>query len=157
QRAFDNSAVRLSPRLARAPIDKALDRLERAASVILKAFEQGVAKKRMRFEDRAVRLSPILLAVPAARRRERLEDLVDGALQGHVGALARMRSRVEAFAPLLRSLSHKSVLERGFALVRDDNGKMVRRAAMLAERATLLEIEFADGRVRADYPGGERE
>jgi exodeoxyribonuclease VII large subunit len=157
QRGFETCAVRLSPRLARAPIDKAADRLERMAGVIIRAFEQTLAKKRARFDDRAARLNPVLLAVPGARRRERLEGLVHRAVQGYAAGLGRMRGRLETLAPLLRSLSHKSVLERGFALVRDSDGKMVRRAAALEERAASLEIEFADGRIQTHYSGVRRE
>ncbi len=157
QRGFDNYAVRLSPRLARASIDKASDRLERSAKVIARAFEQILAKKRTRFEDRGGRLNPILLSVPVARHRERVEGLAYRAVQGQVGGLARMRSRVDALAPLLRSLSHKSVLDRGFTLVRHSDGKMVRRVATLADQSALLEIEFADGRVQAQYSGAGHE
>jgi exodeoxyribonuclease VII large subunit len=40
------------------------------------------------------------------------------------------------------------VLERGFAIVRDAGGRVV-TAAGDARRAAALELEFADGRLRA--------
>jgi exodeoxyribonuclease VII large subunit len=45
---------------------------------------------------------------------------------------------------LLESLSYKGVLERGFALVRDGDGKPVMRAAE-AVAGGAIEIEFSDG------------
>ena len=54
---------------------------------------------------------------------------------------------------LLRTLSHKSVLDRGFALVRGPDGRVIRQAAA-ANLAARLDIEFADGHV-AVIPGEE--
>jgi exodeoxyribonuclease VII large subunit len=44
-------------------------------------------------------------------------------------------------------LSYRGVLERGFALVRDDQGRLVDGAAR-AQSQTVLELEFHDGKVR---------
>jgi exodeoxyribonuclease VII large subunit len=53
---------------------------------------------------------------------------------------------------LLNALSHRGVLARGFALVRDLAGRPLRQAA--AVRAGMrLDIEFSDGRVRAAAEG----
>ncbi|HRN83718.1 MAG TPA: exodeoxyribonuclease VII large subunit, partial [Hyphomicrobium sp.] len=54
---------------------------------------------------------------------------------------------------LLGSLGYQSVLARGFALVRDADGAMVRAAAAVTAGQTL-EIEFADGRIKADAREG---
>jgi len=53
---------------------------------------------------------------------------------------------------LLNALSHRGVLARGFALVRDLAGRPLRQAA--AVRAGMgLDIEFSDGHVRAAAEG----
>jgi len=49
---------------------------------------------------------------------------------------------------LLAALSYRSVLARGFALVRDEKGHAIHAAAAVGPNA-LLSIEFADGRVGA--------
>jgi exodeoxyribonuclease VII large subunit len=62
-----------------------------------------------------------------------------------------MRVRAEAagrHAQLLRSLGYKQVLSRGFALVRDADGRP-RRSALDIKSATVLDIEFADGHIGA--------
>lgn len=63
-------------------------------------------------------------------------------------SLEQRRSDLEARAKLLTSLSHKDVLARGFALVRDSDGGMVRTAAAL-EPGDAFDVEFSDGRVAA--------
>ena len=53
---------------------------------------------------------------------------------------------------MLTSLSYQSVLARGYALVRDTNGQMIRLAGAVAPGAELS-IEFADGRLAAEAKG----
>jgi exodeoxyribonuclease VII large subunit len=50
---------------------------------------------------------------------------------------------------LLSTLSYQSVLQRGFALVRDAGGRPV-RAASATSASERLELEFRDGRVDAE-------
>jgi exodeoxyribonuclease VII large subunit len=54
---------------------------------------------------------------------------------------------------LLESVSHKSVLERGFALVRGEDGKVRRRAATV-KAGEALTLTFADGEKQAVAEGG---
>jgi len=70
-----------------------------------------------------------------------------------VDSLLRQRATsVERCGQLLNALSHRGVLARGFALVRDLAGRPLRQAA--AVRAGMrLDIEFSDGRVRAAAEG----
>jgi exodeoxyribonuclease VII large subunit len=62
----------------------------------------------------------------------------------------RRRERFENIAGRFDShaLSHRNVLERGYALVRDAERKAIVSAAAVADGA-LLAIEFADGEVAA--------
>jgi exodeoxyribonuclease VII large subunit len=72
--------------------------------------------------------------------------------QGIRNTLKSKAAEAASLAQLLRSLSHKSVLERGFALVRGPDGQVLRRA-LAAKAAARLDIEFADGHVPARYSG----
>jgi exodeoxyribonuclease VII large subunit len=54
---------------------------------------------------------------------------------------------------LLGALSYRSVLTRGFALVRDQQGHAVRAAAGIGPGARL-DLEFADGHVAATADAG---
>ena len=58
--------------------------------------------------------------------------------------LQNAADRLTVQAKLLGSYSYKSVLERGFALVRDASGVPVKQAAALAA-GDAVEIEFSDG------------
>ena len=62
--------------------------------------------------------------------------------------LERSRRRLDGQAKLLETLGYHNVLARGFALVRDADGGMVRRASEVTSGASL-DIEFADGHVGA--------
>ncbi len=86
----------------------------------------------------------------AGQRRTRLERL-GGRLQPQVLAnrLGGKRAALEAQGNLLRSLSYQSVLARGFAVVRDEAGAMLRFASRITA-GQRLEIELADGRVAAE-------
>ena len=66
--------------------------------------------------------------------------------------LHRQAAVVERDGQLLAALSHRGVLARGFALVRDSAGKPLRLAAAVSP-GMPLDIEFADGRVRARAEG----
>jgi exodeoxyribonuclease VII large subunit len=55
---------------------------------------------------------------------------------------------LDGLARLMDSVSHKSVLERGFALVRGEDGSVRRRAAGL-KAGELLTLTFADGDAKA--------
>jgi exodeoxyribonuclease VII large subunit len=53
---------------------------------------------------------------------------------------------------LLNALSHRGVLARGFALVRDGAGRPLRKAAAVSA-GMRLDIEFSDGHVPAVAEG----
>jgi len=70
-------------------------------------------------------------------------------LKRHSGELfGRAADRVDQLGKLLESYSFHSVLSRGFALVRDQDGQPVLAAAG-ARSGDTLSIEFADGRIGA--------
>jgi len=81
-----------------------------------------------------------------ARERERTHRLAERARRALLTALQRLDSRVTHSGQLLTALSYRSVLARGFALVRDEQGHAVRAAAAIGPNAPLT-IEFGDGLV----------
>jgi exodeoxyribonuclease VII large subunit len=62
--------------------------------------------------------------------------------------LDRLEARMLHSGQLLTALSYRSVLARGFALVRNDAGHPLHAAADVLAGARL-ELEFSDGRVAA--------
>lgn len=68
--------------------------------------------------------------------------------------IERKRIRYESLSKLFGSLNYKSVLERGFALVRDEDGCPLRSAASVKEGQALM-LEFADGKAQATGGRGQ--
>jgi exodeoxyribonuclease VII large subunit len=105
-----------------------------------------------RFAGLAVRLKASKLSNAQAQRqriareRERTLRLTERARRALASTTQRLQARVAHSGQLLAALSYRSVLARGFALVRDDHGHAVRAAAGVGPGA-LLDLEFADGRV----------
>jgi exodeoxyribonuclease VII large subunit len=85
-------------------------------------------------------------------RREQVVNLSDRSRRAMGLCLERRAERVAAFGSLLNSLGYKAVLARGYALVRDGEGRPLRSAAAVAPGQALA-IEFADGSVAASADG----
>jgi len=75
-------------------------------------------------------------------------DLSGRLRQGFASRLVLERRALDAQAQMLASLSYQSVLKRGFAVVRDAEGRAVRSVSALAIDARVG-IELADGRASA--------
>ena len=157
-RQFSGVAVRLSPQLLRARLLRctelaaALGERSRRAELTLRA------RRRERLDAGATRLQSALRAnreaykLRIARERERVASFFERA-QRAIRLLSEGRSlRSERCGQLLAALSHRGVLARGFALVRDLAGHPIRAAAAVGA-GQHLDIEFADGRVRAEAEG----
>jgi exodeoxyribonuclease VII large subunit len=88
-------------------------------------------------------------------KRERLPRIATRASQLLALQSERREQRLKVLGQLLESYSYKSVLERGFAVVRSAAGKPLRRAADVPPGQRLA-IEFADATVRATAEGASK-
>ena len=133
--------------LPRQRFDNAADKLGRA---LIRATEvKGAAFHRIegRLSDRPIRQK---IATERKALPQLLERLVRAEAR-HLGDLAR---RLDGTGKLLESYSYHGVLKRGYAVVRDAEGKPVRMAAG-QNAGDALDIEFADGHLGAVVaPGG---
>ena len=139
---------RLQPRLLTIRIEREHTRLERCASKASEALSRSAASHRLHLTRVSARLSPARTAERLSRAAERLEALERRQWAAFEGTLTRRRQRLEAQGQMLASLSYHSVLGRGFALVRDPEGRAVRSIARLAA-GTGIDIELADGHIGA--------
>jgi exodeoxyribonuclease VII large subunit len=87
------------------------------------------------------------------RAGDRVDQLSDRLQRCGATFLEQCLRKVEHSAKLLESYSFRSVLERGFALVRDQDGHPVLAAADVHAGDTLA-IDFADGRIGARVTDG---
>ena len=136
-----------------------------------------VAEARRRFERDAARVTPDALARRLEthggmlrnlerrgdscmeRRLERLEARLHRTqirlrLEPIEERLRERRRKLDQATRLLDSVSYQSVLRRGFALVTNEAGILMRSASEIA-RGEALSIEFADGKVAAIAAGGD--
>ena len=103
---------------------------------------------------RLERHAQVLASVPRRMNQARMlggERIVALARRNEVAVtqmLGRHRRGLAAQARMLQSLSYRSVLGRGFAVVRDQDRTLVAHAAEV-HSGTMLSIEFADGEVSA--------
>ncbi|HVW93338.1 MAG TPA: exodeoxyribonuclease VII large subunit [Devosia sp.] len=123
--------------VARQRVDLAATRLGAA----LRAFQHrkalGLAALAPRLSVRALRVS----VDREARSFTQLRSRIDPAMARLV---ADRRQRLLAQAKLLNSLSYRGVLARGFALVTDAEGNLVRSATAVVA-GDPLRVEFTDG------------
>jgi exodeoxyribonuclease VII large subunit len=153
-RRFAQSSARLTLRVLRAQVAHAAQRLSTSGERMTLAARALLQRRRDRFAGLEIRLTASKLANAQAQRnhiarnRERAHRLADRARRALATAMQRQQARVAHSGQLLTALSYKSVLTRGFALVRDERGHAVRAAASV-EPGAHLTLEFADGRVGA--------
>lgn len=110
--------------------------------------------------DKSTNLAQRLSVEPIGRRiaeqipaLKRLDDRQDIAVTQQ---LDRMRQRLDAAGKLLESMSHRRVLERGYALVHRTSDDALIASKALAEEEVVLELEFHDGRVQVTRGGSSK-
>jgi exodeoxyribonuclease VII large subunit len=152
-------------------------RLDHAAAGLSRGLRANAHIHHVQFSRIASRLAPQVLRTNVERRRERYGGLAQrlrASLAANLAAtrtrIARHGERVASFADrseraigvildqraarldragqLLAAFSYRGVLQRGFALVRDDASRPLRTAASVST-GMRLDIEFSDGRVAA--------
>ena len=84
---------------------------------------------------------PPTLQIEINRRKRDLEQAIERQLE-------LLRAHQRASASRLSALSPLSTLERGYAIVADDQGRIVTSAAKLSQ-GQAISVQFADGRVPA--------
>ncbi|MHB8270693.1 exodeoxyribonuclease VII large subunit [Bradyrhizobium sp.] len=164
-RRFAQSSARLTLRVLRAQVAHAAQRLTMSGERMTLGVRAQLGRRRDRFAGLEIRLKASKLANAQAQRnriardRERALRLSERARRALVTAMQRQQARIAHTGQLLAALSYKSVLTRGFALVRDERGHAVRAAAAVGPGARL-DLEFSDGRVGAtadaDRPAATR-
>jgi exodeoxyribonuclease VII large subunit len=97
---------------------------------------------------RAFAREAALLARRRGERAEALARLLARMARAYDERLQNRRAQLFSAWQLLGAMSYRGVLSRGFALVRDETQRPLRRATEVRQ-TQRLEIEFADGKVGA--------
>jgi exodeoxyribonuclease VII large subunit len=130
--SFTRIGGRLSAHLLRTQVERRRERYDGIALRLRASAAANVTAHRMRL----------------TRERERLAALGERAERAVENFLDARWARWERGSQLLAAFSYRSVLARGFALVRDRAGRPVRTAASVTV-GTPLDVEFSDGHVGA--------
>ncbi len=117
-------------------------------SVVLRSESLKQISRRLVVSREALLRAERTRLAQAGETTQRVAERLAPALQGQI---ARKADRLDAIAKLFDSLNYRSVLKRGFALVRDAEGSPVHSADAVLDGQALV-IEFADGKI--DATGG---
>ncbi len=152
-------AGRLAAQSPRARLERSRQKLDAAAMRLERAGLVAAERRRHRLASTSARLEVgfkarlALIAQDLRARRARLDALMPRLARAAATTSARRRERLDGAAKMLASLGYRSVLGRGYALVRDAAGQPLRRAAD-APPGTVLTIDVDDGALRAAVLGG---
>jgi exodeoxyribonuclease VII large subunit len=130
-------------------------RLDQAGERLGLALGRNLQIHRARLVKAAALLRPRPIENRILHARERLANLGARALRNERVHLTRDRARLESLARVLEGMSYRSVLERGFALVKGADGKLRRRAAEI-KPGDHLHLTFADGDSHVLADGGSK-
>ncbi|MDQ6435180.1 exodeoxyribonuclease VII large subunit [Mesorhizobium sp. LHD-90] len=148
------AAIRLTPATLSRRIGETRRHLDRDFSRAFAAFRGVLRQRRTDFARCAARITP----APLERRNGLARQALSRAAQRHDNAMAlrleRTRQRLGQAERLLATLqlSDQAILDRGYALVLDREGGVIRRAAEVSDGVALT-LRFADGDAHAVATG----
>lgn len=126
-------------------------RLDYAAASLPKAAVALTQKARIRLSR--LQLSPATLRTEIRAQRQRLRDSAVRARPALMRLIEQKKAALGAEGKLLEMLSYQATLRRGYALVRDEAGQLVRSSGQ-ARTLPAIRVTFADGDVTAAPTGG---
>ena len=147
---FEKVATRLTPDTLSRRFSDWRNRLNERSALSDRILERLIDRQRARLDrfDATLSAVPSRLTAQIDRSRDRFDALSRRAESAVSNDLRRARQMLSAQERMLQSLSYKNVLNRGYAVIRDENDKPVSRAASLLDGQRIA-IEFGDGRVDA--------
>lgn len=132
---LDNMWVRLSGNFT----TRLINAKQRIEAINIKSPKQVVMEHAQRLDDLGRTMNVIINAkLTTARQKMDIVSAFPNILQNQINVLTQGLNHM---GQMLNSLSYKSVLSRGYAIVRDANNQIVSRS----DAGTPATIEFADG------------
>ena len=153
---LERTAGRLSPASLDRLTLRARDRLNALGERQGRALEVHAERKRAGFARIAGRLRVEPLSQRLARGAVQIAEIDSRGNRAFIRIVEKNRDRLDRAWRLAETLSYRSVLARGFALVTDAEGKTVRTASKVTS-GDALTIEFQDGKIGAIAAGGAAE
>lgn len=142
--SFERVSGKLGLSLLSAPVERKKQQLVYVQRRQDQAINLSLDIRRNRLNQ--ARLTANLLAPGISGAGQRLGYAARSLARSGGNGLETARQRLHQAHRLLQSYSHAKTLERGFALVRDENGKVITRAVNV-KKSKAYSVEFADGAV----------
>ncbi len=143
-------ASRLTPQVLTRPIDRQAERLDVLDRRATQALRQELRDRARQLETLSGRLPS--LERPIRQATGRLDELQGRARRALDRLKDRQGERLDRLARLLTSLDPEGPLQRGYALVRRQDGSLV-RSAVSVRPGEALDLKFADGQRQAVVTG----
>lgn len=129
-------------------IERAKSRVVSLQSRLFFQTDKRLRTSHQQLHTLELRFSGALNQLSTAKQQERAELLLHRLARAASNNLASSKAKVESLTSLLESVSHKRVLERGYAILRGPSGRVVRSKAGLAIDDELR-FQLADGELGA--------
>jgi len=123
-------------------------RFDRAAERLNAGLVANTRAAQSKLDRVAARLRPEALGQDIVRRRDLLARTSARLKPAIVRTLDAQKKHLDGASRMLESLSHKSVLARGFVMVHREDGTLVRAAADL-KSGDVIDLTFADDHKKA--------
>jgi exodeoxyribonuclease VII large subunit len=122
------------------------------AAAKLPKLDTVLSNPRQRFDLAAARLRPDALVRDIARKNDSLQNASREVVLSMGRVLQKSRDRLAGAGKLLDAYSYQGVLARGYALVSDMDGKVVRKGGVL-KSGQAVNLTFSDGKYGAVIDG----
>jgi exodeoxyribonuclease VII large subunit len=140
-----NVSGSLRPAALRSSLQNHQRRLNDVAARLNPALSRAITTKRDRLAARAQGFRPDLLQTDITRERTKLDNVWQRVIAADSRANETRRTRITSMARTLATLGYTETLARGYAVVRGDGAVVMTKSQ--AKKASVLEIEFADGKL----------
>ena len=159
KRALTRALARSRDKLAAARLPRpemllqpARQRLDFASANLPKAALALTQKARLKLSR--LQLSPAMLKSEIRQGRQRLRDIAVRARPALMRLIEKRTAALNTEAKMLETLSYQATLKRGYTIVRDTEGRLI-RSADIASGTDQFKVSFADGDVAAQPLGAE--
>ena len=158
RRGFDLAVNRLTPIALLAALRDRNARVQQIGQRLSTSFERISDRKKTSLErlDRTLQPVPQQILKRIGQNRSQIDQYSarnDNAVKSLVG---RLSQQLQAHDRIMQSLAYTNVLKRGFALVRDEDGKPITLAEKVGDGQSL-NIQFSDGYLNANAAGEKSE
>jgi exodeoxyribonuclease VII large subunit len=127
-------------------------RLDLVINRLTPALDLNRRSHESRLREITSRLRPDQLKQDLTRRSQRLDDVARNAELSAKRLLERATEKLNRSGKLLDAYSYQGVLQRGYALVTDAEGKLIRKGKPL-KSGQMVDLTFADGKRGAVIDG----